>query len=68
MHDESRVNGHIDGHWSAWFDGRQPAAMTGRDDDHRAGSRPGDPARPARQGSRLGLELLEGRRTDPTNN
>jgi hypothetical protein len=62
VHNE--IRGHLDGHWSAWFGGLRPAAMTGLRRHHREGGRPGGPARPARQGPRLGLELLEVRRTD----
>jgi hypothetical protein len=37
VHDDLRVNGHLDGHWSAWFDGlrascddRAETTITGR--------------------------------------
>jgi len=68
VHDDIRINGHRDGRWAAGFDGRQASCdgraettITGQVADRR-------PCAPARQGPRLGVELLQVRRTDPTDN
>jgi hypothetical protein len=67
VHYEIRIRGVLDGHWSAWFDGLQVSC-----DDGAETTISGPVADQAAlhgllaKVRDLGLELLEVRRTDPT--